>query len=208
MDERGSLGLAYLDLGGDGQAETFHGWQVYDELLRAFARALLGLRSEPPFSPRDIVAVLAVRSDKFLLFLGGAGRAFDREHLAAAFSALRERLETRLRAEFPPAIKTLPAIHSGYALLHRDPMLRPERAVHRALDEAVSMSLREREREEDRRLQFLDALIQAQDVVTLYQPILDLTCGEFQATTSDHRQPPPRKASGHFATFVLCNWEV
>ena len=37
------------------------------------------------------------------------------------------------------------------------------------------MSLREREGEEDRRLQILDNLIQGQEVVTLYQPILDLT---------------------------------
>jgi hypothetical protein len=135
MEDRGSLGLTYLDLGADGQAEALHGWQAYDELLRAFARVVLDLRFDPPLSPRDIVAVLAVRSDKFLLFLGGADRPFDRERLASAFSVLRERLQARLKAELPPAVKALPAIHSGYALLHRDPMLRAERVVHRALDE-------------------------------------------------------------------------
>jgi EAL domain-containing protein (putative c-di-GMP-specific phosphodiesterase class I) len=174
MEDRGSLGLAYLDIGGDGQAETLHGWQAYDDLLRAFARVLLELRAEPALSPRDIVAVLAVRSDKFVVFMGGSGRPLDAERLAMTFTLLRERVQAKLKEELPAAIKTLPAISSGYALLHRDPMLRAERSVHRALDEAISMSLRERERDEDRRLQFLDSLIQGQEVVTLYQPILDL----------------------------------
>jgi EAL domain-containing protein (putative c-di-GMP-specific phosphodiesterase class I)/GGDEF domain-containing protein len=174
MEDRGSLGLAYLDLGADGQAETLHGWQAYDELLGAFARALRNLRLEAPFSSRDIVAILAVRSDKFLMFLGGAGPTLDRERLASAFSTLRERLQAGLKDQLPTSLKTMPVLSSGCALFHRDPMLRAERGVHRALDEAISMSLRERERQEDRRLQILDALIQGQEVVTLYQPILDL----------------------------------
>ena len=174
MEERGSLGLAYLDLGADGQTEALHGWQAYDELLGAFARALLALRSDDLVSSRDIVAILAVRSDKFLVFLGGGGPPLDRGRLGSAVSALRDRLRAQLKSQLPAAFRSPPAIHSGYALLHRDPMLRAERVVHRALDEAMSMSLRETEREEDRRLLVLDALIQGQDVVTLYQPILDL----------------------------------
>jgi EAL domain-containing protein (putative c-di-GMP-specific phosphodiesterase class I) len=58
--------------------------------------------------------------------------------------------------------------------MYRDPMLRSERSIHRALDEAMFMSLRQRTREEDRRLQGLDELINSEQVVTLYQPILDL----------------------------------
>ena len=58
--------------------------------------------------------------------------------------------------------------------MYRDPMLRAERSIHRALDEAMFMSLRQRTREEDRRAQGLDEIIAAEQVVTLYQPILDL----------------------------------
>jgi EAL domain-containing protein (putative c-di-GMP-specific phosphodiesterase class I) len=174
MEDQGSLGLAYLDLGADGQAETLHGWQAYDELLGVFARVLRDLRSQPPLCSRDIVAVLAVRSDKFLVFLSGGGPVLDRDRLASAFSILRERLQEGIRDRLPASLKTLPVVSSGYALFHRDPMLRAERAVHRALDEAISMSVRDRDQLEDRRLQILDALIQSREVVTLYQPILDL----------------------------------
>ncbi len=30
MEERGTLGLLYFDLSGDGQLEMMHGWQAYD----------------------------------------------------------------------------------------------------------------------------------------------------------------------------------
>jgi EAL domain-containing protein (putative c-di-GMP-specific phosphodiesterase class I) len=174
LEERGSLGLAYLDLGADGQLEPLHGWQAYDDLLAAFARAIARLRSESLLASRDIVAVMGVRSDKFLLFLGGASQPLEAQRLGGAVATLRARLQVLFESQLPAALKGGPAILGGHALLHRDPMLRAERAVHRALDEAMAMSLREREREEDRRLQVLDALIQAETMVTLYQPIVDL----------------------------------
>jgi len=62
----------------------------------------------------------------------------------------------------------------GYALMYRDPMLRAERSIHRALDEAMFMSLRQRSKEEDRRAHGLDTIIAAGQIHTLYQPILDL----------------------------------
>ncbi|HWM79650.1 MAG TPA: hypothetical protein VNS56_18870, partial [Methylomirabilota bacterium] len=66
MEERGTLGLVYLDLGADGHIEPVHGWQAFDELLRGFARTLASLREAGHLGPRDIVAVMSVRSDKFL----------------------------------------------------------------------------------------------------------------------------------------------
>jgi EAL domain-containing protein (putative c-di-GMP-specific phosphodiesterase class I) len=46
--------------------------------------------------------------------------------------------------------------------------------MHRALDEAMFMSLAQRTREDEGRLQGLDEIIGEEEVVTLYQPIVDL----------------------------------
>ena len=46
MEERGSLGVVYLDLAAEPGAEAARGWQEYDGLLRAFARALVSLKAE------------------------------------------------------------------------------------------------------------------------------------------------------------------
>src|SRR6185503_17836286 len=59
MEERGTLGLVYFDLGGNGRLEAVHGWQLYDEIVRGFARALLTL-NDGLLGVRDLVAVLSV----------------------------------------------------------------------------------------------------------------------------------------------------
>ncbi len=172
VEDRGAVGLVYLDLGGDPQLESFHGWLAYDELLRTFARSLGGLTEDGLLSAHDRVAALSVRSDKFLVFLGGPARTpFDAASLQAHVLRLRERLQERLAGEAPVPIK----FHDGHALLRRDPMLRTERLIHRALDEAMLMSRRRRSSEEDRRALGLDALIESGEVSTFYQPIVDLT---------------------------------
>lgn len=175
MEERGTLGLLYLDLGGDGRMEALHGWQAYDEVLRAFARTLTALRGDGLLGGRDIVAVLSVRSDKFLLFMRGNDiPPFDAGTLQARAERVRRFLQEQLPRALPAAVPGPLTFHQGHALMYRDPMLRAERSLHRALDEAMFMSLRQRARDEDLQVRELDALIASALVSTLYQPILDL----------------------------------
>jgi EAL domain-containing protein (putative c-di-GMP-specific phosphodiesterase class I) len=176
MEERGSLGVVYLDLAAEPGAEAARGWQAYDELLRAFARALLSLKGEAgPLSPRDIVAVTSVRSDKFLVFMrAGDPGGPDSGSLDARVQRLCEKLAEAIPRFLESARKAPVPFHEGHAVMYRDPMLRAERSMHRALDEAMFMSLTQRTREDDRRLQGLDEIIGEEEVVTLYQPILDL----------------------------------
>ncbi len=175
MEERGTLGLVYLDVSGDGQLELMHGWQAYDEVLRAFARTLASLRADGFLGARDILAVLGVRSDKFLLVTRGQeSLPLDAGSLDECARGLRQRIEESLPRYLPALLPAPLPFHEGHALMYRDPMLRAERSIHKALDEAMFMSLRQRTREEDRRVQGLDEVIGKGQVVTLYQPILDL----------------------------------
>lgn len=175
LEERGALGLVYLDPGSDGQTERVHGWQAYDEVVRGVAETLKGLRREGFLGNRDLIATLAVRSDKFILFVAGPkGVGLDRATLDGLVSRLRERVAAELPRCVTDALGIPLLLQYGHALLHRDPMLRGERAVHRALDEAMLMTQRRHLHDEDQRAQGLNALIEAQQVVTLYQPILNL----------------------------------
>ena len=173
MEERGILALVYLDLGGEGEVESVHGWQAYDEMVRGFGRALLSLKAEGALGPRDILAVMSVRSDKFLVFMR-AGEPADSASIEGRMKRLREKIEEALPGTVPEALRPHLTFHEGFALMYRDPMLRAERSIHRALDEAMFMSLRHRTRDEDRRAQGLDQMIGCRGVVTLYQPIMDL----------------------------------
>src|SRR5207245_4014590 len=176
MEERGSLGVVYFDLAAEPGVEAARGWQAYDELLRAFARALLSLKGERvPLSPRDIVAVTSVRSDKFLVFMrAGDPGGVDSGSMDARARRLCEKLAEAIPRFLESARKAPVPCSKCHAVMFLDPMLRAERSMHRALDEAMFMSLTQRTREDDRRLQGLDEIIGEEDVVTLYQPIVDL----------------------------------
>ena len=129
-----------------------HGWQAFDELLRGFARTVAALREKGHLGPRDIVAVMSVRSDKFLVFLrGGDGAPLDADSIEGRARRLRERIVEALPAHLGPGVEQPVTFDLGYALMYRDPMLRAERSIHRALDEAMLLALRQRTRDEDRR---------------------------------------------------------
>jgi EAL domain-containing protein (putative c-di-GMP-specific phosphodiesterase class I) len=177
VEEHGSLGLVYLDPGAGGQIELRHGWQAYDVLLKSVAFALKAARGDGDalLSSRDVIAALGVRSDKFLVFLvAGQGAQLDDHTLATRAASLRARLVEEVPRQLPAGVEVPLSLDHGHALLFRDPMLRTERAVHRALDEAMLRSHRRRAHEEGQLAQGLDALIQGGQIVTLYQPIVDL----------------------------------
>jgi len=178
MEERGTIGVVYLDVGGEGDAEPLRGQEDYDAVLARFAKALLGLKGEGIIGPRDIAATLGVRSDKYLLFVRGhESLPIETAALEARARRIRERLEQAMAD--PAGEEAAPVVlHVGHALMYRDPMLRAERSIHRALDEAMFMSLRQRTREEDRRMHALDEVIAGDQIITLFQPIVDLRTRE------------------------------
>lgn len=172
MEERGRVALLYMDLGGDGQFEVLHGWQAYDDVVRGFARALLSLRQDGLLAPKDVLAVMSVRSDKFLAFL----RRPESDVLSSDSLALgvRRALEERLPRFLPPFFKAPFGFSQGHALVYRDPMIRAERQIHRALDEAMYSSLKQRSLDEGQRLRGLDEILRGDGIVTMAQPILSL----------------------------------
>ncbi|HET8648256.1 MAG TPA: EAL domain-containing protein [Vicinamibacteria bacterium] len=174
MEERGTLGLLYLDLSAAGRAEARYGSETYDRIVYAFAQALRGLGADGQLGARDIIAVMSVRSDKFLLFMRGSDAPDGPSALEGRARRLRQHITRALERALPPGVKDAPDFRQGHALMYRDPMLRAERSIHRALDEAMFMALREREGDETHRTQGLDEIIGRGGVVTLYQPILEL----------------------------------
>src|SRR5687768_7093339 len=88
IERSGSVHVVYLDLGRSGWQETQLGWEVYDESVREFAHLLGTLRETREIGTDDIFCVDTVRSDRFLVFLGGV--AGD-----ARTSALRRADEAR-----------------------------------------------------------------------------------------------------------------
>jgi EAL domain-containing protein (putative c-di-GMP-specific phosphodiesterase class I) len=177
LERNDVVGLIYVDLGGGARLEAQHGWQAYDEAVTVAGGALDAARGEGLLLPGDIVAPLAARSDKCVVFVARPAGEVTSEYLSTLGAALRDALGQALsRAGSRVATPQI-----GVARIHRDPMLRFERAVHRSLDEAMFMSLRSRGLEDERQGRWLDGVIEAESVVTLFQPIVDLRTLAVQA---------------------------
>jgi EAL domain-containing protein (putative c-di-GMP-specific phosphodiesterase class I) len=196
------IGLVYVDLSGGVRLEAEQGWQAYDEMVAAAARALDVARAEHILGETDIVAPLGPRSDKLVVFAAGAPRLplQDGELETRAF-ALRNSITEALRPFGRSATAAPPLV--GIARLERDPMLRTERAVHRALDEAMFMSLCRRGLEDQRLAQWLDRVIETESVLTFFQPILDLRAMTVQAQEATTHGPAGGLAEAPEALFAL-----
>ena len=173
----GSADVVYLDLGRSGGHETNLGWSAYDEAVREFAAVLGGLRETGDLGPDDIVCLHIVRSDRFLVFL--ARRDDPRSRSAAAHrerlvSALRQRIEDRSPGS---PLRDL-RLAAGHARFRLEPGVRPERAIHQAVTDAMAVSLLEREGIEAVRRDELSRMIFERGVRTVFHPIVRLADGQ------------------------------
>jgi len=175
IEQRNVVGLLYLDLGADRRFERQHGWGLYDQCVLAFSEGLSALRTEGLIGQHDPVATIGVRSDKFVVFLAGAETSpLDEESLALIAGGIGDRLTEILSARLPAQLGHGAGFQFGTTLLRRDPMLRPERAIHRGLDIAMSCSLQQSDSERDHHTSELAQLIDDAEIVTFAQPVFDL----------------------------------
>src|SRR5512134_1242075 len=91
-EERGTAGLVYLDLA---RSEAGAAAEAPDP-VPLMARALLSLKVEGGLGPRDIVALLSVGSDKFLVFLRGEAAGVDAPSGDARLHRLRDQVQGAL----------------------------------------------------------------------------------------------------------------
>ncbi len=191
LEDGEEMGLVYLDPSGGGLLETSCGWQAYDLLVRRVAETLRRY-CLAHLDESDTVAQTGVRSDELLLFVGLGNRrgsdrrAADRDRgsgdrrrgdrlealrraLADEVAAAAADLEVELHQKPPLEIAAIP--------LRLDPKMRPERSIYRCLEVARRQCRRASERRHSRRLVELRRILREVDVVTRYQPIVELASG-------------------------------
>lgn len=177
LEACGSAHVVYLDLGRSGWQETQLGWEAYDDAVREFARVLSRLGDEGTVGQHDHVCVDTVRSDRFIVVLGGTAG----ESLAQALRRADDRrkaLVTRLREALakaaPASLLHAVRLTEGHAHCQHDPMVRVERSIQQAVTDAMMMSLLQRQTIEAVRLEELARLIAEGSVRSVFHPIVRL----------------------------------
>ena len=177
MEERGTLGLVYIDLGGDGHVGA-------RARLAGLRRAAARLRAHAGLAARGRAARLARHRRRLERAQRQVPALPPRPESAPSVDPLRPG-GPRPAAAGARSWRRCPrtcrrgsscpvTFHEGYAVMYRDPMLRAERSIHRALDEAMFMAFRQRTRDEDRRAHGLDEIMAGGQLHHAYQPIVDL----------------------------------
>ncbi len=181
LEEKGSLLLIYIDLSRENRVEEIWGWQTYDSILKEFSSVLA--RTQKALLPPDsVLALMNVRGDEFLVFIAPPERKnrnisfrLEMERLAEEFSNVLTYELARL-----PVDSNIRQLHlaTGSAFVQLDPMLRIERQLHRAINEARQHFERKVEQDEFAMMLLLKKIINERNVRTVYQPIVYLNDGQ------------------------------
>ncbi len=165
-----SVDVLYVDLGRSGWHETELGWAAYDGVVKEFAAIIRACGEASLLAPGDVTCLSTVRSDRFLVFLGGNGSSSAQARRERLLQAIRDAMK---RAPEGSALRAV-RVAAGHARLGEHPMTRAERVIQHAVSEAVFMSLLERQGVDSARHEALAALIAGAHVRAVFHPIIRL----------------------------------
>jgi EAL domain-containing protein (putative c-di-GMP-specific phosphodiesterase class I)/GGDEF domain-containing protein len=166
------VGAVYLDMQNEEQLESIYGWETYDGLIQQVATAIQSLFGGP-LKASDVIALRAVRSDEFLLFLTSEGREhFDERTLRRLRDRIVHELSMLLQIEVGFEGPRGLGLHTACAMLGYDPTMRIERIIYKTVDEIKDQCRRERAEQITARLAELRRILSSEDIRVRYQPIV------------------------------------
>ena len=174
VEEHGTIGLLLVDLGKQKNFESTYGWQVYDDIIKEFGQILEESRTEI-LNEKDVVAISHIRGDEFLIFLSPpAGRAWTNNGLELINEKVRNAIRRKMERFNGQRWHSNLTFHTGYSAIARDPTIRIERLIQRAIAKARDVSGQEIENEMIRHHIALQRIISNNAIITYFQPIVYL----------------------------------
>ncbi len=171
----GFLGLLLIDVSDINQVERDHGSLIYDRLLDMVREVVSELQGKQLRSG-DIIALNERVGDVFLVFL--APRKEEEHLLAEDIEKIGERVEAYLVPRISQTAFTFlrkrSDVYVGTSLVLYNPLVRAERLVMRAIQEAHQDAQLNNHRRHLRNKKQLQRIILKEQITTLFQPIYDM----------------------------------
>lgn len=191
LAERGTLGVIVLDVSALAAIEDDYGVAAYEEVRQRTIAALRESRGRD-YRNGDIVCLDRPRGLR-LVFLLERKRRRAVAQTVADLRAARARVVGSLgpsiaRAAFPYLKGPLRA-EAGHGVVVYNPLVHPQRAVERAVDEALMQAGHLRRADELLVLERLQDVLVREQVLTCYQPILRLREGTVMGFEALSRGP-------------------
>jgi EAL domain-containing protein (putative c-di-GMP-specific phosphodiesterase class I) len=180
LRELGHLALVLIDVSELAQVEHDYGSRAFEAVLSMVSLLVSELRGSEVRS-EDLLALSERGGNAFLFFLSprrtveeGPPRIAELEALAARVS---DRLNRRLAGLSTPYLRGRRKVTVGYAVVFHNPLIMTERVVTRLLGEAwESVRIQRMQADFQTRCRLQDVLL-ANQIKTVFQPIMDLQRG-------------------------------
>jgi EAL domain-containing protein (putative c-di-GMP-specific phosphodiesterase class I) len=186
--EQGCLGMMVIDAGSLVTIEHEYGSHTLDAVRQRIVAVLAENRGKG-YRKEDIWALDGPRGLRLLLFLDRKRRK-SVPVTPADFRAIAARLDASilplLERIARPYCSQPPRIDLGFSLAINNPLLRPERIVHRALEQALEVAAHLRTATELQTRERLQDMIVRERILTAFQPIMllkDRTVLGYEALT-------------------------
>jgi len=164
------LGVIYLGLSDQERAEAVLGFERYEDILKRVAASLEAF-NHAFYEGSLLVTQTGVHGDSFCVFVPYERLARSPLH---RLETIARDLYKSLRNDLAPEAARGVAPHVGYSVLHYNPFLRFERAVHHAAEDAVGVAGRQEEMERILNELELRQIIARRGLRTVFQPIVAL----------------------------------
>jgi EAL domain-containing protein (putative c-di-GMP-specific phosphodiesterase class I) len=170
-----SLSLILLDISSFNTIEEQYSIHTYTLVLQQLF-ALLAEQSGKDYQKEDVLALEDPEGLRILIFLSARRHAAagSYENLRSLRVRLMNDLIPKLVRTVLPYLKVPPRIPIGFAMGIYNPLMDPHHIIMRIIREALEQARWQQKTEKMENLHKLRELIINENVITLYQPIIDL----------------------------------
>jgi EAL domain-containing protein (putative c-di-GMP-specific phosphodiesterase class I)/DNA-binding response OmpR family regulator len=177
LSDSRDLGVLVVDVEQYSHIEDAYGWEVFDSLLRAAAKALRRMLGTV-FATEDFVAVNRVGGSDFYVFTTLEAAEDSLARLQRKARQVEESLRGTLDEAFGPRIHKRIGVFVGQTVIQSDPQMRVERLVYRALRQAIAIATTKEGERQSRLRENFKEILRKRRIRTVYQPIFDLNTME------------------------------
>ena len=178
LAESGFLAILLIDVSDINRIERDYGGSVYDDLMKLVREVVFELKGKQ-LRDGDVVALNEREGDVFLVFL--MPRNAQELVLAEDLEKIGNRIEAFLTRKISkttlPYLTHRPEISVGTSLALRNPLIREERLILKAIEESRQAAHVNRQRRQLADKQLLQRIILKGQIDTVFQPIIDLRSG-------------------------------
>jgi EAL domain-containing protein (putative c-di-GMP-specific phosphodiesterase class I)/GGDEF domain-containing protein len=173
LERTGSLTVVYVEFVRYSKLEEIYGWQKLDEVLQSTANAVREFYTAENEEEESLLMVSHTGDDDFILFTT-IGDPVDgsEQRLNEIAQRLEHHIHERLEREHGEEIAGLFGIYIGATTLYRNPKLRTERMIYRAIREAGQVARSVEQRERTRKIVDLKETLREGAVYIEYHPIV------------------------------------